>query len=41
MLIDDCLSGEDITQLTDALDWEHEVKTAEDHAAHDSAQYTA
>ena len=37
MLIDDCLSGEDITQLTDALDWEHEVKTAEDKAAHDSA----
>lgn len=37
VLIDDCLSAQDISELTDALDWEHEVKTAEDQAAHDSA----
>lgn len=37
VLINDCLSPEDISQLTDALDWEHEVKTAEDQYAHDTA----
>jgi ectoine hydroxylase len=37
VMIDDCLGAEDISQLTDALDWEHTVKSAEDQAAHDSA----
>ena len=37
VLIDDCLQPEDIVQLTDALDWEHEVKSREDAALHDSA----